>query len=90
VPGIADHIVDALMDRMLAGKVGKSLPKYGFFTGPVPLCRPAPGKTFKRLVTEREIADMVSEGKKSFKKESGCIITPSARLLMEEKGIREI
>ncbi|MEA3506865.1 MAG: hypothetical protein U9R36_05200 [Elusimicrobiota bacterium] len=85
----ADTFVDVISENNISPKISarKSF-KSGFFQGkPFSVSRTTL-KNRKKLITERYLLNLIKEGKKRVKIESEVIITPAARLLIEEGKIK--
>ncbi|MBN2407519.1 MAG: hypothetical protein JXJ19_07460 [Elusimicrobia bacterium] len=83
---IADMIVDAFSQAAETGKSGKDDFKRGFFTG-----RTLSGgkmASARALITEKYLLDEMRKGSMTVNIPPGALVTPLARILVEEGKVR--
>ena len=85
---IADTIVDVISERRMIPVSGRNVPyKRGFFAETGFFRSLSNVEDGKMLITEEYIINIIKTGTRSLKLPDNSIITPSARLLIEEGRI---
>ncbi len=85
----ADTFVDIISERNISPKIldNKSY-KSGFFLQKPFSVNRTTLKNRKKLITERYLLDLIAEGRKRVSFNTDVIITPAARLIIEEGKIK--